>query len=292
MNRISERFARLQGHFDYFLDAVRIYLGVGLFIKGISFLMHPEFLSQAGAPWPALLPLVPWVHLVGGAMLALGILPRLAALVQMPILFTAVFMVNLPRMETIRGREGVEFSALVLLLLALIAIKGAGPISIFGMRLNSAATKSPAQRWLNDHADLFTDIIRIYLGVGLIIKGAYILDHRDQLFSLVDSSENIPFLLVSAAHYVIPAHFVGGALLVIGVITRWAALVQVPILLGAMFYLALPGFAMLEQRQSLEFTGLVLFLITLIGVFGAGRYSVENATARSHAFHPEIQHAH
>jgi len=289
MNRVNVFPSWLQGHFEYFLDAIRIYLGVGLLIKGISFLMHPELLPQLDSSLAAMVPYVAYIHLIGGAMLALGILPRVAAIANIPILFGAVFWVHLPRIADIRAREGVEFSALVLLLLGMIAIWGAGPISVAQFwRKDRVRPKSSGREWLDDHADLFADLIRIYLGVGLIAKGAYIVDHRDQIFALVNNGTNIPFLLISAAHYVIPAHFVGGALLVLGLLTRWAAIAQLPVLLGAMVFLASPGFAALEQRQSLEFTGLVLFLMALIGVFGAGRFSLEGAEERRHAFRPRI----
>src|SRR4051812_46799377 len=86
-----------QNHFDYFLDAVRIYLGVGLFFKGISFLTHHEMLAGLnGAALASLAPVVPYVHIIGGALLAIGFLPRIAAIVNIPILFAAVFMVHTP----------------------------------------------------------------------------------------------------------------------------------------------------------------------------------------------------
>src|SRR4051812_42693481 len=105
--KINDLGSWAQTHFDYFLDAVRIYLGVGLIFKGISFVNHPEALASLhGTSLETLAPIVPYVHIVGGALLAIGLLARLAAIVNIPILFAAVFLVHAPDINTIRGREG------------------------------------------------------------------------------------------------------------------------------------------------------------------------------------------
>jgi len=75
-------------------------------------------------------------------------------------------------------------------------------------------------------------------------------------------------------------------------LTRIAALAQLPPLLGAIFYAFLPTFSMLEMRQSLEFTALVTFLFALIGVFGPGRLSVENSGRKLESINPTLQPAH
>jgi len=265
-----------QSHFDYFLDAVRIYLGIGLIFKGISFLTNSAAMSEMlrGTSLANLAPIVPYAHIIGGALLAAGILTRVAALSQIPILAVAVFMVHAPQIDTIRGREAVEFSALVLFLLVIIAIKGAGPLSLMAKR---DAAVSTFQKSVDEHSDLFADLIRIYLGIGLFIKGMYIMGHQTELFSIMNSGGNIPMGFAAAAHYVIPVHFVGGVLLVIGAFTRAAAIAQIPPLVGALFYLFLPRFSVLEARQSFEFTALVAFLLTLTALFGSGRLAVENS---------------
>lgn len=274
-------------HFAYFLDFVRIYLGIGLVVKGISFLAGgASFLSAYQGPFASLAAAVPYVHIAGGFLLALGLLTRLAALVQIPFLLGALFMLHLPQANTLRGREGVEFSALVLFLLALIAIRGGGPLSI-DQRFRRRAARG-FQRWVEDRSDVFADAVRIYLGIGLLLKGIYIVNHREAIFAMLNGPGNMPFGLAAAAHYVIPAHLVGGALLALGLLTRGAALAQIPPLIGALFYLFLPGFTGIEMRQSLEFTGLVLFLLSLVAVFGAGRLAIEHPKL---VYRPNLQGA-
>jgi uncharacterized membrane protein YphA (DoxX/SURF4 family) len=83
------------------------------------------------------------------------------------------------------------------------------------------------------------------------------------------------------AHFVIMAHLVGGFFLAIGLITRGAALVQVPVLAVAAFFVYLPKmFGAIEMRENFEFTVLILFLLILISIYGAGRWSVDFILAR------------
>ena len=131
------------------------------------------------------------------------------------------------------------------------------------------------KQWIQSHVDIVIDLVRMYLGVGLFVKGLYFLMHKEQMQTLLESADNVAFAQGAAAHYVIPVHLVGGLLLAIGLLTRLAALVQMPILIGAVFYFWLPQVLFFEQRQNFEFAMLVLFLLVLIFVYGAGRLSVD-----------------
>ena len=75
-------------------------------------------------------------------------------------------------------------------------------------------------------------------------------------------------------------HLPGGLLLAIGLLTRVAALAQIPILLGAIFYVHLSNRMRVEPRQELEFATLVLFLLVLVFSYGGGRLSVDHLLSR------------
>lgn len=117
-------------HQDYFIDALRIYLGVALFIKGLYFVRHlgqlHEMLGSGGLTMGEgmIAHLVPSIHLVGGIMLAAGLFTRFSALVQIPILFGAVFIVHW-REGLFSGSSNLELAGLVLI--CLVAIVGHGP---------------------------------------------------------------------------------------------------------------------------------------------------------------------
>jgi uncharacterized membrane protein YphA (DoxX/SURF4 family) len=130
--------------------------------------------------------------------------------------------------------------------------------------------------WIKTHGDLALDLIRIYLGVGLFIKAIYFMSHQDFLLNLMDTADSSWFAPAILIHYLILAHFCGGICLAVGLLTRVAAALQLPILFSALFYVHMPRMvASMEARQSAEFAGLVLFLLILISIYGAGRLSVD-----------------
>ena len=139
--------------------------------------------------------------------------------------------------------------------------------------------------WVQNHEDVFRDLVRMYLGVGLFVKGLYFMSHRDELNQLLGQLDNASFLQAAAAHIVIPFHIVGGLLLAIGLLTRFAALLQIPILTGAVFYVYLPTMTLIDSRQSLEFSALVLFLLVLVAAYGAGRFSVDHLLGKKDHSH-------
>ena len=135
--------------------------------------------------------------------------------------------------------------------------------------------------WIKVHGDLFVDLIRIYLGIGLFWKGIYFASHTDDLMRLMEQSGGMWLASGMIAHLVILAHLAGGFFLAIGLVTRMAALVQIPVLAMAVFYVHLPrAFSAIESRQNFEFTALILFLLILISIYGAGRWSVDYVLAR------------
>jgi uncharacterized membrane protein YphA (DoxX/SURF4 family) len=136
------------------------------------------------------------------------------------------------------------------------------------------------KRWAEAHSDLFLDLVRIYLGLGLMAKGIFFMGHQDYMMKLLADTGDLFIVPATIAHYVIPAHLLGGLLLALGLLTRVAALAQIPVLLGAMFWIYLPKVMAVEPRENLEFSALVLFLMVLILIFGAGRFSVDHFLSR------------
>ncbi len=80
-------------------------------------------------------------------------------------------------------------------------------------------------KWANAHTYYPLDLLRIALGVLLFYQGVYFMSNLSLLTDLYEPIESITdnVLLV---HYIAPAHFVGGVLIVFGLLTRWAVLAQ------------------------------------------------------------------
>ncbi|MFB9840962.1 DoxX family protein [Mucilaginibacter ginsenosidivorans] len=93
------------GHHPRFFDAVRIALGIFLMMKGIAFMQNISDLqyimeNQADISLPpailiAVVYYAAFIHMAGGTLIALGIFTRLSCVLQLPVVFGAVFFVNL-----------------------------------------------------------------------------------------------------------------------------------------------------------------------------------------------------
>jgi uncharacterized membrane protein YphA (DoxX/SURF4 family) len=70
-----------------------------------------------------------FAHLVGGALIAAGLLTRLACLVQIPVLIGAVFFIN-SSAGILAPYDVLWLSVIVLLLLVFFLIAGSGPLSV------------------------------------------------------------------------------------------------------------------------------------------------------------------
>lgn len=126
--------------------------------------------------------------------------------------------------------------------------------------------------WVETHRDVFLDALRIYLGIALFVKGAVFVGNMSQLVEAM--SGNIPWSWAWLAHYVAAAHLFGGAMLALGVVTRLAAAIQIPPVLGAVLFIHRGG-GLFTPAQTLELALLVLFLLVLFTIAGAGRISVD-----------------
>ncbi len=133
--------------------------------------------------------------------------------------------------------------------------------------------------WADSHRGYWLDCVRIYLGLGLFARGLLLITNNSAGFfdELVQRSGQSWLMHGVLLHYVILAHFVGGLLLTIGFLTRIAALIQVPILVGAVFFVHRQE-GLMASNQSLEFSALVLFLLLVFVVSGAGHFSLDHVT--------------
>ena len=127
--------------------------------------------------------------------------------------------------------------------------------------------------WIHANRDKVLDLVRIYLGVGLLVRGVLFITAPEGIGALVDLSD-VSLATAGIAAYVSFSHLLGGLLLAFGLLTRIAALIQIPILTGAVFLVHLEG-GLLTANQSLEFSALVLFLLAVVFLFGAGPWSAD-----------------
>jgi uncharacterized membrane protein YphA (DoxX/SURF4 family) len=134
------------------------------------------------------------------------------------------------------------------------------------------------QKWVDEHRDVVFDLLRIYLGIGLFVKGLQFISDREFLSGALRASGaeqfKFDFMPTLLAQYIPLAHIGGGLLLTLGFLTRTATLFQLPVLIGAVFFVYGKN-GMFTHNQEFQFTALVLFLLMLILIHGPGRLSVD-----------------
>lgn len=81
------------------------------------------------------------------------------------------------------------------------------------------------------------------------------------------------FAVIMIGHYVVFAHILGGIFLAIGALTRFAFLIQIPILLGALIMINWSQ-DMVRPYSQLLLTLVVLLLLIYILIAGNGRWAV------------------
>ena len=133
------------------------------------------------------------------------------------------------------------------------------------------------EQWGDRHHPKWLDIIRIALGLFLCYKGVDFLRNASGLISLMKNQQPFSsFIIVLLAHYVTFAHILGGIFLTIGMFTRAACLIQIPILIGAIVFININvAKDTFSPYSELVLSILVLLLLIYFLIIGNGPLSVK-----------------
>jgi putative oxidoreductase len=130
------------------------------------------------------------------------------------------------------------------------------------------------EHWGDRHHPKWLDLLRIALGLFLCLKGIEFANNMSRLENLMTSQ--VPFsslVIILLAHYVLFAHLMGGFLLMLGLLTRFACLIQIPILLGAIIFIRSSD--MFHQFSEVSLSIIVLLLLVYFLIIGSGRWSLD-----------------
>lgn len=129
--------------------------------------------------------------------------------------------------------------------------------------------------WGNSHRPNWLVFFRIVLGLFITYKGFEFMFNIDYLQGTM-AGMDVMFSGAAIAHYVIFAHALGGPLIFFGLFTRFASLIQVPILIGAVVFVNYPkGFLSVGNHMELEISLIALIGLIVFMIFGAGKYSLD-----------------
>ncbi len=127
------------------------------------------------------------------------------------------------------------------------------------------------EKWSITHPRLFV-LLRVALGITLVFKGIVFIGDMMSFRALLAGSgfSSMPdwvLLLITWAHLLF------GFLITIGLFTRLSVLIQIPILIGAVFINAPRGF--FTPGSELVFSILALLLLIFFLLEGAGELSLD-----------------
>ena len=131
--------------------------------------------------------------------------------------------------------------------------------------------------WGDRHHPKWLDLIRIALGIFLCYKGVDFLRNTSSLISLMkNTSPFSEFMIILIGHYVTFAHILGGLFLTIGMFTRAACLIQIPVLMGAIVFVNINATRDAFSPYSELFLSIIILLLLIYFlIIGNGPLSVK-----------------
>lgn len=136
-------------------------------------------------------------------------------------------------------------------------------------------TVTKIEHWADTHHPAWIDYIRIALGLFIFFKGIMFIGNTDRLMTMMTEID-MGFVNMAMAHYVAFAHLVGGLLIAMGLLTRFAIIFQLPILFFAVFFVNIKqGFLSVSNNLEFEISLIVLILLIVFLIYGSGKISID-----------------
>lgn len=125
-------------------------------------------------------------------------------------------------------------------------------------------------KWANAHTYYLLDILRMLLGAFLIYKGIHFITNSRDFEDLIAPASNFLGGMLTF-HYIAAAHIMGGVMIIFGLLTRWAIIAQLPILLGAV----LINFIGVMNVNNLILATITLVVSLFFLFYGGGKHSAD-----------------
>lgn len=130
------------------------------------------------------------------------------------------------------------------------------------------------EKWSTTHHPRWLVFPRVALGICLFVKGISFMSNTVSLESLLaesNVSSNSGWLLLVITWL----HLLCGFLIIIGLFTRWASLVMIPILLGAVIFVNAPR-GIFAAESEFGFSLVVLVMLIVFFIEGGGPLSLDD----------------
>src|SRR5690606_42087522 len=136
--------------------------------------------------------------------------------------------------------------------------------------------------WGDTHDPKWLDILRITLGIIIFVKGIVFISDTNSIIRLLQDTRFQPNAW-AIIHYVAFAHLVVGIFIAFGLLTRVFIAFQIPILIGAVFFVNLTN-VLSYLKSDLWVSIFVLLLLILFLIVGSGPYSTDDLIRRRRSF--------
>lgn len=126
--------------------------------------------------------------------------------------------------------------------------------------------------WADDHNPKWLALFRVALGAILLLRGVAFLNNLPELERMIieNNLSEYKSILKNALPWV---HIAGGFLIIIGIFTRFAAFIQIPVLLATIFFITSKN-GVFAVETDLSFSILVLVMLLVFVVEGSGTLSL------------------
>ena len=131
-------------------------------------------------------------------------------------------------------------------------------------------------QWGERHYPKWLSFVRIALGLFLVYKGVQFMMGVEKIQTIPGGMDSVLYY-VMLFHIVIFVHFVGGIFIAIGLYTRLADIIQIPMIIGALLLVNDPARMVISGGQlDLILSIVVLALLVVFLVFGSGKMSIDS----------------
>jgi len=131
------------------------------------------------------------------------------------------------------------------------------------------------RRWAEKHYPKWLSVVRVVLGLFLVYKGVQFMMGVEKIQTIPGGMDSVLYY-VMLFHIVIFVHFVGGIFIAIGLYTRLADIIQIPLIVGALLLVNDPVRMVISGGKiDLILSIVVLALLVVFLVFGSGKMSID-----------------
>jgi putative oxidoreductase len=127
--------------------------------------------------------------------------------------------------------------------------------------------------WTSTHNPKWLALFRVALGAALLLRGVSFLNNLPNFEIMLEQNSlgDYKGILVNTIPWI---HIGGGFLIIIGLFTRFASFIQIPVLLGAVIFINSRKLFAAETDLSLSI--ILLLLLVVFVIEGSGPLSLAN----------------